>query len=90
MTEKEESACCYDVGTIIDNRDRIAEINQIYTSEAEAQDALSYLISKARAAESEPCQITSEIKVVDNGYQLSAKFEFAYQAETLIFQLSTR
>ncbi|WP_373766299.1 YfcZ/YiiS family protein [Glaesserella sp.] len=89
MTEK-ESTCCCDVGTIIDNSDRVADFNQVYATEAEAQDALNYLISKARAAESEPCKIQSEIKAVNNGYELTAQFEFAYQAETLIFQLAIR
>lgn len=89
MAEK-ESTCCCDVGTIIDNSDRVASFNQIYRTEPEAQDALNYLISKARTIESDPCKIQSEINLVDDGYELVAQFEFAYQAETLIFQLSIR
>lgn len=82
--------CCVDVGTIIDNSDCAVDFSQVYATEAEAKDALAYLTSKARAAESEPCQITSEIKAVENGYELTARFEFSYQVETMIFQLSTR
>ncbi len=84
------ACCCVDVGSIIDNSDCIAEISQVYSTETEAQDALDYFISKARAAESEPCQITSEIKATENGFLLDAKFTFSYQVETMIFQLSVR
>lgn len=89
---KECELCCgaADIGTVIDNSDCAVDFEQVYTSEAEAKEALDYLTSKARAAESEPCQIQSEIKAVEGGYQLSARFEFAYQVETMIFQLSTR
>ncbi len=59
-------------------------------SEEQAQQALDYLTEKAKAAESEPCKITSEITQVDGGYQLKAAFEFCCQAEAMIFQLSTR
>lgn len=82
--------CCVDVGTIIDNSECAVDFSQVYTTEAEAKEALAYLTSKARAAESEPCKITSEIKAVGNGYKLNACFDFSCQAETMIFQLSTR
>lgn len=82
--------CCVDVGTIIDNSERAVDFSQCYATEAEAQEALSYLTSKARAAESEPCEITSHIQAVENGYELTARFNFECQAETMIFQLSTR
>lgn len=84
------ACCCVDVGTIIDNSDRTVEITRIYTSQAQAEEALAYLTSKARAAESDPCQIQSEITKVEGGYALNASFEFSCQAETMIFQLSTR
>lgn len=82
--------CCVDVGTIIDNSECAVDFSQVYTTEAEAKEALAYLTSKARAAESEPCKITSDIKAVGNGYELNACFDFSCQAETMIFQLSTR
>lgn len=82
--------CCVDVGTIIDNSECAVDFSQVYATEAEAKDALAYLTSKARAAESEPCNITSEIKEVEAGYELTARFDFSCQAETMIFQLSTR
>lgn len=82
--------CCVDVGTIIDNSERAVDFSQCYATEADAQDALAYLTSKARVAQSEPCEITSNIKAVENGYELTACFTFSCQAETMIFQLSTR
>lgn len=84
------ACCCVDVGTIIDNSDRLVEIQQMYSSENEAQEALAFFTSKARAAESEPCQISSEISATEAGYELKARFEFAYQVETMIFQLAIR
>lgn len=82
--------CCVDVGTIIDNSECAVDFSQVYPTEIEAKDALAYLTSKARVAESDPCQITSEINAVENGYELKATFDFCCQAESLIFQLSTR
>lgn len=84
------ACCCVDVGTIIDNSDCVVDFSQNYSTEAEAKDALDYLISKARAAESEPCKIESDIKMVDGSWFATARFEFAYQVEAMIFQLSTR
>lgn len=84
------ACCCVDVGTVIDNSDRVVDFSQIYSSEADAKEALDYLISKARAAESDPCQIESDVKAVDSGWLATARFEFAYQVEAMIFQLSTR
>lgn len=84
------ACCCVDVGTVIDNSDCVVDFSQIYQTEGDAQDALNYLISKARAAESEPCQIESRVQAVENGWQATARFEFAYQVEAMIFQLSTR
>lgn len=82
--------CCVDVGTIIDNSDCSVDFSHVYATQAEAEDALSYLTSKARAAESEPCVITSQIREVSQGFELIARFGFSCQAETMIFQLSTR
>lgn len=84
------ACCCVDVGTIIDNSDCGVAFSQVYASETEAQEALAYLTAKAKEAETEPCQIQSEIKAVENGYQLKAQFDFSCQAESMIFQLSTR
>lgn len=90
QAEEVKACCCVDVGTIIDGSDVSVDFEQVYATEEQAEQALAYLIQKARDAESDPCQITSQIKQVENGYQLSAKFEFSCQAETMIFQLSTR
>lgn len=84
------SCCCADVGTIIDNSELSVDFSQVYESETAAQEALAYLTAKAREAETDPCEISSEIKEVNGKYQLDAKFTFSCQAETMIFQLSTR
>lgn len=51
---------------------------------------LTALTEKARAMESDPCHISSSIKMIDGGVQLAADFSFACQAETLMFQLGLR
>lgn len=88
--EEAKACCCVDVGTIIDGSDRTVDFEQVYATEQLAQDALNYLTEKARSAQSEPCQIQSNISAVENGFQLTATFEFSCQAEAMIFQLSTR
>ncbi|MDA3977800.1 MULTISPECIES: YfcZ/YiiS family protein [Gallibacterium] len=88
--EEAKVCCCVDVGTVIDNEDCGVNFSQVYATEEQAKEALAYLTEKARAAESDPCEITSEIVAVDGGYQLNASFTFCCQAETMIFQLSTR
>lgn len=80
----------FDVGSILDNSEREAKIERVYSNEQEAQQALEALIQKAREVESEPCEINSEIKAVDEGYLLDATFTFSCQAEVVIFQLATR
>ncbi len=51
---------------------------------------LNTLTEKARAVESDPCQIDASIEPQDNGFVLDADFTFCCQAETLIFQLGLR
>lgn len=88
--EEAKACCCVDVGTIIDGSDCTVEFEQVYATEQLAQEALGYLTAKAKKAESDPCQIQSEIKAVEDGFKLTATFEFSCQAESIIFQLSTR
>lgn len=80
----------FDVRSILDNSEREAKISQVYATEEEAQQALQRLTQKARDIESDECQISSEIKAVDGGYQLDAVFTFSCQAEVIIFQLGIR
>lgn len=83
--------CCVDVGTIIDNENCGVEFEQVYLSQEEAEVALQYLTEKAnKAANDGPCQIASSIEKKDHGFLLSAEFVFSCQAESMIFQLSTR
>ncbi|MDO9953581.1 YfcZ/YiiS family protein [Glaesserella parasuis] len=91
MSECNSSSCCsIDVGTIIDNSDCAVNFTQLYTTKAEAEDALAFLTSKAQSTESERCEITSEIISTENGFQLTACFKFSYQVESMIFELGMR
>lgn len=82
--------CCVEIGSIIDGSECLVEIDQHFAEQAQAQAALDFLTQKARAVESEPCQISSEIQATEEGYRLKAGFAFACQAEAMIFQLATR
>ncbi|OOF68760.1 YfcZ/YiiS family protein [Rodentibacter caecimuris] len=78
------------VGSVIDGSDCTVNIDKVYPTQAEAENALSQLTEKARKTESEPCQIESQIKQTEKGIQLSATFIFSCQAEAMIFELSNR
>lgn len=80
----------FDVGSILDNSERDVHIERQYATQQEAEQALAKLTQKAHDVESEPCQIRSEIKPIESGYQLNATFTFSCQAEVVIFQLGTR
>lgn len=88
--EEAKVCCCVDVGTVIDNSDCAVDFEQVYSTEQDAQEALAYLTEKANDAASDPVEIVSEINAVEGGYRLKATFAFEYQAESMIFQLSTR
>ncbi|TCP95549.1 uncharacterized protein (TIGR00743 family) [Cricetibacter osteomyelitidis] len=88
--EEAKVCCCVDVGTVIDNSDCAVDFEQVYATEQDAQTALAYLTEKANEAAADPIEISSTIKAVEGGYQLTANFAFEYQAESMIFQLSTR
>lgn len=85
-----KACCCVEIGSIIDGSDCVVKIDRSFASQTEAEEALHYLTEKARAAESEPCVISSAIEPIEQGVRLSATFEFACQAEAMIFQLATR
>ncbi|EFE95519.1 hypothetical protein HMPREF0758_2721 [Serratia odorifera DSM 4582] len=74
----------------MDNTDCTASYSQVFTDQQQAQQALAALTDKARAVESDPCDINSSINPVDGGFQLDVDFIFCCQAETLIFQLGLR
>ena len=84
------ACCCVDVGTIIDNTDCTAKYDNTFATQVEAESMLVFLTERARATESEPCQITSIITPVTDGAKLEASFSFACEAEMLIFQLALR
>lgn len=84
------ACCCVDVGSIIDNDSCLTEIDQFYTSRAEAEARLARLIQRAKQAESDPCQISHRIEDLGEGVRLVARFEFCCGVENLIFQLHSR
>ncbi|MBN3216104.1 YfcZ/YiiS family protein [Pectobacterium polaris] len=88
--EETAACCCVDVGTIMDNTDCTASYSNVFGDRAEAETTLAALTEKARAVESEPCEITSTLEDVDGGVKLDIDFTFSCQAETMIFQLGLR
>lgn len=80
----------FDVGSILDNSELDVQFDKVYATKEDAEQALAKLTKKAHDTESEPCQIQSEIREVEGGFQVSAKFTFSCQAEVVIFQLGTR
>ncbi|WP_410014170.1 YfcZ/YiiS family protein [Sodalis sp. C49] len=88
--EETAACCCVDVGTIIDNEDCTASFSKVFEQRQEAEAMLAMLTEKARAVESDPCDISSRIEPVKGGVELNADFTFSCQAETLIFQLGLR
>ncbi|AYH05160.1 YfcZ/YiiS family protein [Pectobacterium parmentieri] len=88
--EETAACCCVDVGTIMDNTDCTASYSKVFGDRSDAEAALTALTAKARAVESEPCDITSTLEEVDGGVKLDIDFTFSCQAETMIFQLGLR
>lgn len=84
------ACCCVDVGTVMDNSDCTASWSACFAERSEAEAKLAMLTDRARAIESDPCEIASRISDVAEGVQLDIDFTFACQAETLIFQLGLR
>lgn len=80
----------FDVGSILDNSEVDANVERIYDTKEQAEEALAKLTQKARDTETEPCEIKSEITETENGFNLTANFKFSCQAEVVIFQLGTR
>ncbi|ONK05844.1 hypothetical protein BSK71_06150 [Pectobacterium actinidiae] len=88
--EETAACCCVDVGTIMDNTDCTASYSKVFGDRSEAEVVLAALTEKARAVESDPCDITSTLEEVDGGVKLDIDFTFSCQAETMIFQLGLR
>ncbi|WP_432453487.1 MULTISPECIES: YfcZ/YiiS family protein [unclassified Agarivorans] len=85
--EESKTCCCVDVGAVIDGEDCSVVLEELFADKAQAESRLNLLIEKARKAESDPCEITSEFTEIEGGVQLNASFTFCCQAESLIFQL---
>lgn len=84
------ACCCVDVGTVMDNTDCTASYSRLFSDRAEAEAMLAALSEKARAVESDPCEIHARYHQEHAGVRLDADFIFCCQAETLIFQLGLR
>ncbi|WP_084689085.1 YfcZ/YiiS family protein [Tatumella saanichensis] len=84
------ACCCVDVGTVIDDSDCTAIWTATYADRASAVQALQTLSERAKAVESQPCQINSSLQETSNGICLEASFHFSCQAENMIFQLGLR
>ena len=89
-TREKEGCGCMDVGTILDNTDNVATFSAVFASEAEAVAKRDALEKKAQETASEPCKIETTLEPCDGGYKLDMTFAFAYQVETVIFQLALR
>ncbi|MFJ5406189.1 YfcZ/YiiS family protein [Pectobacterium punjabense] len=88
--EETAACCCVDVGTIMDNTDCTASYSKVFNDRSDAEATLATLTAKARAVESEPCDIASTLEEVEGGVKLDIDFTFSCQAETMIFQLGLR
>ncbi|MGL5729237.1 MAG: YfcZ/YiiS family protein [Plesiomonas sp.] len=84
------ACCCVDVGTILDNTDCTAKVEQQFATRADAETFLAKLTKKARDIESDACIISSALTENAEGVLLNAEFTFSCQAETMIFQLTLR
>jgi uncharacterized protein (TIGR00743 family) len=91
-TKVEESlvCCCIDMGAVIDGNECSVDFDEVFADKEQAEAVLATLTAKARKAETEPAQIDAEITETESGVALKAKFTFACQAESLIFQLALR
>lgn len=84
------ACCCVDVGTIVDNSDCTASYWQVFATQVEAEKMLASLTEQARATESDPCLIESQINKTTAGFALKVELTFACAVEMLIFQLGLR
>lgn len=81
----------FDVGSILDNSEVVAQVERVYATEQDAQDALARLKAKAdEVGADDGYQVESQINAVEGGFKLDANFTFSCQAEVVIFQLGTR
>ena len=75
---------------MFDNTDSTLIFEEVYASEQDAQQAFENLELKAKAVESEPCQIQYQILQEGTNFRLIGQFNFCCQAEAVLFQLSLR
>ncbi|MDA1380151.1 DUF406 family protein [Plesiomonas shigelloides subsp. oncorhynchi] len=83
------ACCCMDVGTILITPIALLALRKFLRPKTRRKH-FGQMDSKARDIESEPCDITSDITEIADGFKLSADFSFSCQAETMIFQLALR
>lgn len=84
------ACCCMDIGTILDNTDCSVSYRHQFAGKAQAETMLETLTARANTVASEPCRINFTLLQTGQQITLAAEFEFACQAEALIFQLGLR
>ncbi len=91
LNECREGSCCKKVTTMMfDNADCSVPVQQVFSNELDANHALDTLVEQARAIESEPCTVESNIETQNEQVVLNAVFSFCCQAEAVLFQLALR
>lgn len=76
--------------SMLDNAERQIAFEAVYDSEEQAQQAVEFFTQKAKSVETEPCEITSEISHIDEGYLMQMWITFSCQAEVILFQMAVR
>lgn len=79
-----------DVGTIIDNSNPSISVEKSFTTKEEAEQYLAWLKAKAESAALQNYQVSADIAEVHQNIVLKATFTFECEAESMIFQFSTR
>ncbi len=79
-----------DVGTIIDNSNPSVSVEKSFKTKEEAKQYLIWLKAKAESAALQNYQVSADIVEMHQKIVLKAIFTFECEAESMIFQFSTR
>ncbi|QLB19619.1 YfcZ/YiiS family protein [Mannheimia granulomatis] len=93
MQQKAEEAhnmCKLKGDSLLDNRNRQINFEAIYDSENDALQAVEFFTQKAKSVETEPCEIQTEISLVEKGFLMKMWIEFSCEAEVILFQIALR
>ncbi|WP_439258107.1 YfcZ/YiiS family protein [Lonepinella sp. BR2271] len=70
-----------------DGTESAVKISQDFTNQQAAEQTLAYFTQQARAVESEPCEIQSNIQPNENGVVLTMQMQFCCEVEAVLFQM---